>query len=151
MSRSSGFSFQLLRGHSSEHLFYPTISSSCKRKMSDSASTWWMPAGTIESLSAAMQPLFQYKLFSIHLQTHSRQCNFTLEWTILIKIGTPATSHRKTTQYITKSKNYNILKLKWEESRLSDCKISWELLNPIAGPDTNLWWDHVPFVPRHVP
>lgn len=110
-----------------------------------------MPAGTTGSLSAALQLLFQYKLFSIHLQAHTWQCNFTLEWVILIKIGTPTTLRRKTTQYITQSKNDSILKLKWEENSLSDYKISWELLNPIAGPDTNLWWDHVPFVPSRVP
>lgn len=30
------------------------------------------------------------------LQAHTRQCNFKLEWTVLIKIDTPTTLHRKT-------------------------------------------------------
>lgn len=37
------------------------------------------------------------------------------------------------------------------EDNLSDSKISQELLNPIANSDTNLLWDHVPFVPDHLP
>lgn len=81
--------------HTAQSMFYQTIISSFKRKVWD-IGTWWMPAGTTGSLATALQPLFQYKLFSIHLQAHTRQCNFKLEWTVLIKIDTPTTLHRKT-------------------------------------------------------